>query len=63
MENQMTISTICDEFYDDVIIYKLFNNPTLLESLKRIESVKLFKTLKPFCSNELKVCILYYSHN
>ena len=56
MENQTRISTISDELYDDVMIYKLFSNPTLLETLKRIENVEVFTTLEPFCVDELQVC-------
>ena len=59
MENQMTISTISDELYDDVIIYKLFGNPTLLESLKQIKDVEIFTCLEPFCPDDLKVCIFF----
>ena len=60
MENQMTVSTITDELYDDVIIYKLFSNSILLETLKRIENNEVFTTLEPFCVDELQVCIFYY---
>ena len=64
MENQMTISTISDELYDDVIIYKLFGNPTLLESLKQIKDVEIFTGLEPFCTDDLKVCISFLvNHN
>ena len=59
MENQLSqgSSTISDELSDNVLVYKLFSNPTLLETLKRIENVEIFKTLEPFCSDEVKVCI------
>ena len=60
MENQMTVSTITDELYDDVIIYKLFSNSILLETLKQIENNEVFTTLEPFCVDELQVCIFYY---
>ena len=55
MDNQMTISTISDALYDDIIIYKLFNNPTLLESLKRIERPKVFTAIEEFYVDNLKV--------
>ena len=60
MENQMTISNVSDELYDDVFIYKLFSNSTLLKSLKKIKYLEVFTTLKPFCTDELKVCIILY---
>ena len=63
MENQMTISTISDELYDDVVIYKLFSNPNLFESLKQIENNEIFTALEPFCVDELQVCIFFISHN
>ena len=58
MGNQMnrTISTISDEVYDDLFIYKMFRNSTLLESLKLIEGPEVFTGLKKFCTNELEVC-------
>ena len=52
-----TISTISNELLDHVVIYKLFNNPSLLEGLKRIERPEVFTALKTFCIDELKVCI------
>ena len=56
MENQVTIATICDEFYDDVIIYKLFNIPTL-NKLKMLNFSKLWN---PFAVMNLKFvyCII-----
>ena len=63
MENQMTVSTISDELYDDVVIYKLFSNPNLFESLKQIENNEIFTALKSFCVDELQVCIVFISHN
>ena len=60
MDNQMTIDTISDKVYDDVVIYKLFSNPTLLESLKKIENVEVFTAIKEIYINKLKVCIFYY---
>ena len=57
MENQMTISTIFDELYDDVVIYKLYSNPILLETLKQIENVEIFTAVEEFYFDELKVCI------
>ena len=59
MENQLSqiIATIYDEISDNLFIYKLFSNPILLETLKRIESVEVFTTLEPFCVDELQVCI------
>ena len=64
MENQMTTSTISDELYDGVFIYKLFSSSTLLKSLKQIQNVEVFTTLKPFCFDKLKVCLkLYKSHS
>ena len=61
MDNQMsqTISTISDEVYDAVFIFKLFNKPTMLESLKSIEGPEVFTELTTFCTNGLKVCILF----
>ena len=55
MENQKTISTISDRLCDDAIIYKLFSNPTLFETLKQIENVEVFTALEFFCTDELKV--------
>ena len=56
MENQMIIATISDEISDSVFVYKLFSNPTLLETLKkRIEDIEVYTTLKPFCVDKLKV--------
>ena len=62
MENQLSqiIATTSDELSENAFVYKLFSNPTLLETLKRIENVEIFKTLEPFCSDELQVCIFYY---
>ena len=62
MENQLSqiIATIYNEISDNVFVYKLFSNPTLLESLKRIENNEVFTTLEPFCVDELQVCISFY---
>ena len=62
MENQLSQVTaiISDEISDNVFVYKLFSNPTLLETLKRIENIKVFTTLEPFCVDELQVSIFYY---
>ena len=59
MENQMTISTISDEFYDDVIIYKLYSNPTLMEGFKKIERQKVFTAIEEFFDDDLKVCTVF----
>ena len=59
MENQMTILTISDELYDDVVIYKLFSNPILLETLKEIENVEIFTAVEEFYFDDLKVCIYF----
>ena len=59
MENQKTISTISDRLCDDAIIYKLFSNPTLFETLKQIENVEIFTALEFFCTDKLKVCIFF----
>ena len=56
----MSILTISDELHDDVIIYKLFNNPTLLETLKRFENIEIIIAVEPFCFGELKVCKIFY---
>ena len=48
---------------DDVIIYKLFSNPTLLETLKQIESIEVFKNLESFCTDELQVCKFYFCND
>ena len=60
MENQMrqTILTISDEVYDDVFVFKLFNKPRILESLKSIEVPEIFTSMKTFCIDELKVCTI-----
>ena len=50
-------STTTDEFQDKIIIYKLFNDPKLLESLKTIGTHDVFSSLKEFCSDQLKVSI------
>ena len=62
MENQLSqgVATISDETFDNVFVYKLFSNPTLLESVKKIQNVEIFTTLEPFCVDELQVCIVYY---
>ena len=60
MENQMTILTISDELYDDVVIYKLFSNPILLETLKEIENVEIFTAVEEFYFDDLKVCIYFF---
>ena len=60
MEKQMTVSTISDELYDDIIINKLFSNPTLLEILKRIERPKVFTAIKEFYVDNLKVRTVFY---
>ena len=60
MENQMTILTISDELYDDVVIYKLFSNPILLETLKEIENVGIFTAVEDFYFDNLKVCIYFF---
>ena len=57
--SQITFNlTISDELFDSVFIYKLFNNPNLLESLKCIEKSEVFTSLEAFCINELKVCLV-----
>ena len=53
-----TNSNISDEDYDRVFVYKLYNNPMLLESLKSIESSEVFTPLEDLCTDELKVCFL-----
>ena len=60
MENQMSIESITDQVYDDVIIYKFFNNPILLESFKQIENIQVFTAVQEFYVDELKVFIFYY---
>ena len=62
MENQLNqeISTISDEIADSVFVYKLFSNPTLLETLKQTENVEVFTTLEPFFVDEIKVCVFYH---
>ena len=60
MDTQMKIATISDEVYDDVIIYKLFGKPTLLESLKQVENVEVFTAIEEFYTNELKACKFFY---
>ena len=62
MENQLSqeIAIISDETFDHVFVYKLYSNPTLLESLKRIENIEVFTALEPYYSDEIKVCIFYY---
>ena len=61
MENQLSqeIAIISDETFDNVFVYKLYSNPTLLESLKLIENIEVFTTLKLFCTYEIKVCKLF----
>ena len=61
MENQLSqvIATTSDEISDNVLVYKLFSNSTLLESLKLIENIEVFTTLKLFCTYEIKVCKLF----
>ena len=56
----MTIETISDQHYDDVTIFKLFSNPTLLESLKQIENIEVFTAVEEFYVDKLKVCTFYY---
>ena len=58
MENRMsrTRSINPDELHDDVFIFKISNNPSLLKSLKRIEKPEVFSPLKEFYIDELKVC-------
>ena len=62
MENLLSqgVATTSDELSENAFVYKLFSNPTLLETLKRIENVEIFKTLETFCRAEVKVCIFYY---
>ena len=61
MENHLSQgnATISDETSDNFLIYKLFSNPTLLETLKQTENIEIFAALKPFCIEELQVCIYY----
>ena len=59
-KNQQIIAIISDETFDHVFVYKLYSNPTLLESLKRIENIEIFTTLERFCVDELQVSIFYY---
>ena len=62
MENQLNqeIVTISDEIADNVLVYKLFSNPFLLETLKQTENVEVFTTLEPFFVDEIKVCVFYH---
>ena len=62
MENQLNqeTATIFDEIADNVFVYKLFSNPTLLETLKQTENVEVFTTLEPFFVDEIKVCVFYH---
>ena len=53
----MTTSKISDELYDEIFIYKLFSNPSLLESLKRIENIVAFKAIEEFYVKDLGVSI------
>ena len=55
-----TATTNSDELHDKVFIFKVFNNPGLLESLKSINQHQVYLDLKNFCSEEIKVfCFLY----
>ena len=49
-----------DEF-DKVFIFKVFNNPGLLETLKSIKQHQVYFDLKNFCTEEIKVCYLFYN--
>ena len=57
MDNKMTIATISDEVFDDVFVYKLYSNPTLLESLKQIERPEIFTAVYIY---KLKVFAFLY---
>ena len=66
MENQtnQTTATLSDErLLDYMVVYKLNNNHTLLESLKCIEKHEVLTSLKEFCNVELKVCLDIFSSN
>ena len=48
-----------DETHDKVFTFKVFNNPALLERLKTVSKHQVFMDLKDFCSDEVKVIILF----
>ena len=48
---------------DDMFVFKVCGNPTLLESLKTISQHQVFAELKEFCSDEIKVLFLLFLIN
>ena len=52
-------TTTTNELHDKVFIFKVFNNPGLLESLKSINQHQVYLDLKNFCSEEIKVYVFY----
>ena len=61
MENQMsqTRSINTDELHDNVFVFKISNNPSMLESLKTVENPEVFYSLNDFFNDEVKVCAIF----
>ena len=57
MENQMRLATlpISDELHDRCFIFKISEDPNLLERLKSVEIFEVFTPLKEFCKDQYKV--------
>ena len=55
-----SVRTICEELHDKVFTFKVFNNLTLLKTLKSIIHYQVYLDLKDFCSDELKVKVLIF---
>ena len=55
MENQMRQLKISDKLEDKVFVFKISNDPSLLEKLKNIEKPEVFSSVMEHCTDELKV--------
>ena len=58
-QTSQSTSTNTDDLQDKIFIYKLSNDPKLLENLKTIETHDVFTSLKEFCNDQLKVSIFF----
>ena len=65
MENQMsqTRSINTDELHDNVFLFKVSGNPSLLEILKQVEKPEVFTSLNEFCNDDVKVCSTFIHFN
>ena len=61
MESQQPMPFISDESHDRVFVFKISEDPNLLEKLKNVEIKQVFSSLMDFCIGEIKVSTVFFS--